>query len=93
MCIGFAEHVALDFHVHHHEVGTVERVCHDSADKCRREHHGIRSFLVKEFFDGVLVSEVKFFMGSSNQVVIPTGFQIIPNSRAHQPMVARNVNF
>ena len=34
--VGLAEHVALDFHVHHHEVCTVERVCHDSTDKCRR---------------------------------------------------------
>ena len=53
--IGLAEHVALDFHVHHHEVCTVERVCHDAADKCRRKHHCVRAFFVKELLDGILV--------------------------------------
>lgn len=53
--IGLAEHVALDFHVHHHEVCTVERVCHDAADKCRRKHHCVGAFFVKELLDGILV--------------------------------------
>ena len=34
--VGLAEHVALDFHVHHHEVCAIKRVCHDATDKCRR---------------------------------------------------------
>ena len=55
VCICLAEHVALDFHVHHHEIGTVERVRHNAADKGRREHNGIRAFLVKKFLDSVLV--------------------------------------
>ena len=75
----FAEHVALDFHVHHHEIGTIERVRHNATHESSSEHHGIRSFLVKKLLNGVLVSEVKFFMGTTNQVVVPTGFQIIPN--------------
>ena len=90
--VSLAEHVALDFHVHHHEVGTVERVCHDSADKCRREHHRIGPFFIKEFLYSVLVSKIEFLMGTANQIVVPTRFQVIPNGGAHQPMVARNVN-
>ena len=58
MGVGFTEHVALDFHVHHHEIGTIQGVGHDSADKSRREHHGIRAFFVKKFLDSILIREI-----------------------------------
>ena len=54
--VSLAEHVALYFHVHHHEVCSVQGVCHDSAHKCRREHHCIGAFFVKELLDGILIS-------------------------------------
>ena len=31
-------------------------------------------------------------MGAANEIVVAAGFQVIPDGRAHQPMVARNVN-
>ena len=70
--VGFAEHVALNFHVHHHEVCTVERVCHNAADESRREHHSIGAFFVKEFLDGVLIGKVKFLVRTTDKVVVPT---------------------
>ena len=90
--VGLAEHVALDLHVHHHEVGTVERVGHDAAHEGCGKHHRVGAFLVKELLNGILVREVKFLMGAANQVVIAARHEIIPNGRAHQAMVARNVD-
>lgn len=90
--VGFAEHVALDLHVHHHEVRAVKRIGHNSADKGRREHHCIGPFLVKELLYGVLVRKVEFFVRTPDKVVIPTRLKVIPNSRANQAMVASNIN-
>lgn len=70
--VGFAEHIALDFHVHHHEVGAVERVRHNAADKGCGEHHCIGVFFVKELFDGVLIGKVKFLVRTTDKVVVPT---------------------
>ena len=72
--VGFAEHVALDFHVHHHEVRTIERIGHDTADESRSKDYSIRAFFVKELLDGILVREVEFLMGTSDKVIVPTRF-------------------
>ena len=87
-----AEHVALDLHVHHHKVGTVERVGHDATHKGSGEHHRIGAFLIKELLDRILVREVEFLMIAPNQVVVATGLEVIPNGRAHQAVVACNVD-
>ncbi len=93
MCIGFAEHVALNFHVHHHEISTIERVRHDTADERGCKHNGIGAFFIKKFLDGVLVSKIEFLVGAADKVVVAAGLKVIPNGGAHQPVVARNVNF
>ena len=90
--IGLAEHVALDLHVHHHKVGTVERVGHDATHKGSGEHHRIGALLIKELLDRILVREVEFLMIAPNQVVVATGLEVIPNGRAHQAVVACNVD-
>ena len=41
VCIGLADDVALNLHIHHYEVSSVEAVCHDSAHEGCREHDGI----------------------------------------------------
>ena len=73
MGIGFAEHIALNLHVHHHEVSTIKRVRHDATYKSRREHYSIGAFFVKEFLDGVLVGKVEFLVGAPDKVVVPAG--------------------
>jgi len=90
--VGFAEHIALDFHVHHHEVCTVERVCHNAANESRSKDYGIGAFFVKELFDGILVREVEFLMGTSDKVIVPAGLEVVPNSRTDQPMVASYID-
>ena len=45
--VGLAEHVALNFHVHHHEVRTIKRVRHDATDKGRSQNDSIGAFFVK----------------------------------------------
>ena len=56
--IGFAEHVALNFHIHHYKISAVKRVRHDATDKSSRKHYGIGAFFVKELLDGILISKV-----------------------------------
>lgn len=90
--VGFAEHIALDFHVHHHEVGAVERVCHNAANESRSKDYSIGAFFVKELLDGILVREVEFLMGTSDKVIVPAGLEVVPNSRTDQPMVASYID-
>lgn len=92
MGVSFAKHVALDFHVHHHEIGTVKRVCHDTADKSCSKYYGVGAFFVKELLDGILVGKVEFLVGAANKVVVAAGLKVIPDGGAHQPVVARDVN-
>lgn len=91
--VGFAEHIALNLHVHHHEVRSIERICHNTAHESSGEHHGIGLFFVKKLLDGILIGKVEFLVSAANKIVVASGFQIIPDGGAHQPMVARNVDF
>ena len=70
MTEALANDVALDEHVQHDKVGAVERVCHDAAHMSRREHHCIRSFLIKELLDSQLVSKVKLRMSATYKIII-----------------------
>ena len=90
--VGFAEHVALDLHVHHHEVRAIERVCHDASYKGCGKHHCIGTFFVKELLDGILVGKVKFLVCAADKVVVPAGLEVVPDGRTDQPMVASDIN-
>ena len=92
MGVGFAEHVALDLHVHHHEVRAVKRVGHDASCKGCGKHHCIGTFFVKELLDSILVGEVKFLVGAADKVVVPAGLEVVPDGRTDQPMVASDIN-
>ena len=68
--VGFADHIALDLHVHHDEVGAVEAVGHDTADEGGGQHHGVRTLFVEELLDGVLVGQVEFLVAATHEVGI-----------------------
>ncbi len=91
--VGLADDVALNLHVHHHEVGAVQAVGHDAADEGRRQHHRIGALLVEEFLDRILVGQVKIAVGAAHQVVVSSGLQVVPDGRSYQASVARYVYF
>ena len=93
VAVGVADYVALHLHVLHDEVGPVERIGHDAAHESGRKYHSVRTFLVKELLDGILVREVKFLMRASHEIGISALLEIVPNRRAHQSAMAGNVNF
>ena len=93
MAVGVAYHIALHLHVLHNEVGPVERIGHDSAHKRSRKHHSVRTFLIEELLDGILVREVEFLMRAPHEISISALLEVVPNRRAHQSAMAGNVNF
>ena len=66
MGVGLADDIALDLHVHHDEVGTVEHIGHDATHKGSGQHHCIRLFLIKELLDSILVGQVQFLVAPAN---------------------------
>ena len=91
MGIGLGDDVALDLHVHHDEVGTVEHVGHDAAHKGSCQNYSIRLFFIKEGLDGILVGQVQLLVATANQIGVAPLFEVIPNSRTHKAIVACNV--
>ena len=91
MGISLTDNIALDLHVHHDEVGTVEHVGHDATHKGSSQHHCIGPFLIEEGLHCVLVGQVQFLMASANEVGVASLQKVIPNGRTHKAVVACNV--
>ena len=83
MGVSLADDVALDLHIHHDEVGTVQAVGHDTAYEGCCQHHCIRPLTVEELLHGYLIGQVHLLDGQTHQVVVSPLFQVIPNSRAN----------
>ena len=92
MRVCLADDVALDLHVHHDEVCTVEHIGHDATNKSGGEDNGVRFFHIKELLDGVLICQVQFLMAAAHQIVIAPLLEVVPYCRANQPVVAGYVN-
>ena len=92
MLIGLLDDIALHLHVLHDEVSAIERVGHDAAHEGSGKHHRVGLLLVKEVLYGKLVGEIQLFVCAANKIVVSALFQVVPNSRAHQSVVAGNVN-
>ena len=89
--VRLGDHVALDPHVHHDEVGAVEAVGHYATDEGGGEDDGVRALLVEETSYGVLVRKVQFLMGASHEVVVAAGLEVVPDGGADQPAVAGDI--
>ena len=70
MGIGFADDIALDLHVHHDEVGAVERVGHDTAYEGRSQDDCVGLFLIEEPPHRHLIGEVQLLVATPHQVGI-----------------------
>lgn len=92
MCIGLGDDVALHLHVHHDEVGSIERVGHDAAYKGRSQDHRVGSLLVEELLDRILVSEVKLLMGSTDKVGVTSPLQVLPYGGTYKAAMTCNIN-
>ena len=90
VCLG--DNVALDLHVHHDEVSTIERVGHDATHEGCGEYHCIWAFLIEELFDGYLICKVEFFVRTTNQIRVAPLKEVIPNSGTHKSVVSRYIN-
>ena len=55
MGVGFRDDIALDLHVHHDEVGTIEHIGHDAADKGCGKDYGIGALFIEEATDSDLI--------------------------------------
>ena len=93
MGVGLGDDVALDLHVHHDEVGTVEHVGHDAAHKGCRQHHCIGLFLIEEGLDSVLVGQVQLLMASANEIRVAPLLEVVPYGRTYKAIVACYVDF
>ena len=91
--VGLTDHVALDLHVHHNEVRTVEHIGHNATHKGSGQHHCIGLLLVKERLDRVLVRQVQLLMAAAHQVIISSLLEVIPYGRTHKAIVACHVYF
>ena len=92
MGVCLADDITLNFHVHHDEVSPIEAVGHDAAHEGCRQYYRIGFLFIKELFDGILVSQVKLLVATTNQVLVTTCLQVIPYCRANQSMMAGYVN-
>ena len=77
--VGLGDDVALDLHVHHDEVSTVEHVGHDAAHEGCGQDNCIGTLFIEERLDLVLVSQIQFFMTAAHEVGVTTLFQIVPD--------------
>ena len=55
MGVGLGDDVALDLHVHHDEVGTVEHIGHDATNKGSSQYNSIGLFFVEEGLHSILI--------------------------------------
>ena len=68
--IHFERHVVI------HEIRKRFLICDDAADFCCREENILRLFLCKERLYGFLSCEVKFLVGSRDDVGITLSFEL-----------------
>ena len=87
----FTNDVLLNLQVLVDKIGTITQVCHNSSDMCSSQDHRLRLFIVKKLFHSQRIEQVQFLMASSYQILIPSAFEIIPNSRPHQPVVTGHI--
>ena len=91
MLISILYHIALHLHVLHDEVGTVERVGHDAAHKSGSQHYCIRTLLIKEARNGLLVCKVQLLMAAAYKIVVAASLKVVPYSGTHKSVVSCNV--
>ena len=70
MCISLRDNIALNLHIHHYEIGSIEAVCHDTADKGSRKNNRIGTFFIKETFYGILICKIEFIVSPSYKISI-----------------------
>ena len=92
MRISVTDYVALHLHVLHDEVGTIERIRHDTAHEGCSQDHSIRLLLIKELLNCILVGQVEFFVRTTHQIVIASLLEVIPDSRTHESVVSCYIN-
>ena len=92
VAVCFGDDVALYLHVLQDEVGTVEGVCHDAADKGGGEDNGIGTFGIEEAADGELVGEVKLGMGAADEILIAARLAVVPDGGAYKSAMAGDIN-
>ena len=92
MGVGFADDIALDLHVHHDEVGTIEHIGHNTTHKGSSQDHCIWLFFIKELLDSILVCQVQLLVAAANKVGVTTLQQVVPNGRTNQAIVACYIN-
>ena len=86
-------HILLNLEILIDKVGTVLQVSKDTTDMRCSKDNCIRLFLIKELFYGCTIKKVQLFMGASYKIRLTTTLQITPNSRPHQTMVSRYIDF
>ena len=93
MLPALADDVLLDGEILENEVGAIFQVGHDTANVGCRQHDILGLLLVKEPLDGYGIHQVKFLMGSADEVSIALALQAIPDGTAHESAVARHIYF
>ena len=93
MFVRLLNHVALDLHVLHNEVCTIEAVCHDATYESSSENDSLGTFLVEELAHGGLVREVEFGVTAADEVVITALPKVVPYSRSDESAMPGNVYF
>ena len=93
MGICLTNHIALDLHIHHHEVGTIEAVGHDTAHESSSQYYSIWLLLIEEFLYCILIGEVEFLVTSTYEIIITTGLEVVPDSGTDKTIVSCNINF
>ena len=93
MGVGFANDIALHFHVLHDEVGTIEPVCHNASHESCRQNDGIGLFLIEELPHGIGICQIQFRMGLAHEIVISPLLEILPDGRADKSAVSCHIDF
>jgi hypothetical protein len=89
--ISLVDYITLDFHVHHDEISTIERVGHDTTNKGCCQNNGVRLLLIKELLNGDLVREIELLMATAHKISVTPLKEIIPNSGTHKSVVSRYI--
>jgi len=72
MGVSLTDDIALNLHVHHDEVCTIQRICHNTAYKGSSQYYSIRLFFIKELLDRILVCQVQLLVAPPNKVGVTT---------------------
>ena len=92
MSVSLRDNIALNLHVHHHKISTIEAICHDAAHESGCKHNSIRLFFIKELLYRILVGQIQLFMRAAHQIIITSRFEVIPDSRTHKSIVSSYIN-